>query len=514
MKKRLLFTALSLSITLSALLTGCRGKAQYRIAVSQCNDNVWRDKQNKELEASQYLNDSVSLSIVSAYGDWKRQVKQIDSLIDEGVDMIMLSPSVTDKITPAVDRAMEKGIPVVIFDRKIDSENYTAFLGGDNMSIGREIGEIICERSYGKANIIEIRSLEGSSIAAERHEAFMDVVNKEPGLNLIATVSTDGTEKMGYAVMDSLIKTGYADSLDFIFAHTDRGGYGAYQALQYNNVMRNVQICGIDALLGNDGGLQLVREGKEIVSAVYPTGGHQILELAMDILEGRPYSKNNVIPVQLITKNNVDAALYEFKQLDEMEDYINNMHERHLADLSSISHQKWSIVIIVIILILAIALFFVYTRYLKMSKRNQKMRGLIIDTMAEKDYMSKDVKEAPEGEKAAEGETKEEKETRTFGKLLFSDIQDHIGDSNYSVDILAADLNMSRPQLYRKTKALTDQSPVELIRNIRLKRAYQLLSTTDKSVSEVAYSVGFSSPAYFSKCYKDMFGHTPHDTES
>jgi transcriptional regulator GlxA family with amidase domain len=90
-------------------------------------------------------------------------------------------------------------------------------------------------------------------------------------------------------------------------------------------------------------------------------------------------------------------------------------------------------------------------------------------------------------------------------------IEARLADSELSVEDLAADMNLSRVQLYRKVKNITNSSPVELLRMARLNRAYQLLLTTDKSVSEVAYEVGFSAPSYFAKCFKDAYGMPPGD---
>lgn len=94
----------------------------------------------------------------------------------------------------------------------------------------------------------------------------------------------------------------------------------------------------------------------------------------------------------------------------------------------------------------------------------------------------------------------------------FCEIVDReMGDAELSVDTIAGKLGLGRTQFYRKIKALTNYSPVELLRNIRLAKSRTMLLTTEKSVSEIAYEVGFSSPAYFSKCYKDRYGETPSD---
>ena len=101
------------------------------------------------------------------------------------------------------------------------------------------------------------------------------------------------------------------------------------------------------------------------------------------------------------------------------------------------------------------------------------------------------------------------KQDRKFTDKLREAIQRHLGDSNFSVEQLGGELGLSRVQLYRKVKAMTGQSPVEILREARLRRADRLLATTEKTIAEIAYEVGFSSPSYFTKCYKDFFGRAP-----
>ncbi|WP_303033088.1 response regulator, partial [uncultured Duncaniella sp.] len=86
-----------------------------------------------------------------------------------------------------------------------------------------------------------------------------------------------------------------------------------------------------------------------------------------------------------------------------------------------------------------------------------------------------------------------------------------MGNPDLNIDRLASDMGLGRSQLYRKIKALTNYTPVELLRNIRLKRSREMLTTTQKSISEIAYEVGFSTPAYFTRCYKEAFGETPSE---
>ena len=98
---------------------------------------------------------------------------------------------------------------------------------------------------------------------------------------------------------------------------------------------------------------------------------------------------------------------------------------------------------------------------------------------------------------------------QTFVTRLREVIRDNMGDSDFSVERIGEEIGLSRVQLYRKVKALTDQTPVELLRKARLERSRRLIEKTEKSVSEIAYEVGFTSPSYFNKCFKDEFGISP-----
>ncbi|MBQ9469661.1 MAG: substrate-binding domain-containing protein, partial [Bacteroidales bacterium] len=129
-------------------LAACGGhKARYTIGVSQCSSDIWRNKLINELETANYSrDDEVALRIVSANDDDQRQIAQIDSLIAVGVDLLIVSPNQVSTISPAIDRAYQKGIKVILFDRKTDSPNYTAFMGADNYAVGRAMGEYIADR--------------------------------------------------------------------------------------------------------------------------------------------------------------------------------------------------------------------------------------------------------------------------------------------------------------------------------------------------------------------------------
>ncbi|EJW98036.1 two component system sensor histidine kinase/response regulator hybrid [gut metagenome] len=115
----------------------------------------------------------------------------------------------------------------------------------------------------------------------------------------------------------------------------------------------------------------------------------------------------------------------------------------------------------------------------------------------------------------SEGQTLEKVSANALDKDFVSKfkklVEEHMKDSELNVEELGRDMGMSRVQLYRKLKSLTNYSPNELLRQMRLKKAASLLASSELSVAEIAYEVGFSSPSYFTKCYKEQFGESPTD---
>ena len=181
MAKRLL---LLLSFVL--LLSACSGgKKPLVIGVSQCSNDIWRAKLNDELSLAARTA-GVELRFSSADDDSRRQMEQIRQFMAEGVDLLVVSPNQTHTITPAVEEAFDAGIPVILFDRKIDSPKYTAFIGADNVEIGRIMGNYVADVLGGKGSVVEIQGLEGSSPADDRHKGFVEALSGYPHLQLLA----------------------------------------------------------------------------------------------------------------------------------------------------------------------------------------------------------------------------------------------------------------------------------------------------------------------------------------
>ncbi len=156
------------------LLTGCRPSKRYVIGVSQCSEDNWRDKLNSEMLTAALAYGDIDLRILSSHDNSGVQQQHIEQFINEGVDLLIVAPNQTKSIQGSLKKARDKGIPVICFDRKVDPQYYTAFIGADNHEVGRAVGELLARELDGHGRILEVQGLEDSSPAIDRDEGFRD----------------------------------------------------------------------------------------------------------------------------------------------------------------------------------------------------------------------------------------------------------------------------------------------------------------------------------------------------
>lgn len=326
-------------VAIIVLLTGCAQQPRkYVIGVSQCSEDIWRDKLNDELKMGEYLNDSLIVKLASSNDDNVLQNKQINQFVDEGVDLLIVSPNQLSAISKAVERAYDKGIPVILYDRKTNSDKYTAFIGCDNYTIGKSMGTFIAQQFQGKGRIVEIRGLEGSSPALERHRGFMDAIKPYPGLQVVASEGGNWKEEGGIQAMKRILKQ--TQDFDYVFAHNDRLAWGAYVAARQMRVKRNYKYTGVDGMATEGGGLELVRDGIFEASYLYPTKGDEVIALAMKILKHQPYERDNYLSTSIITQANAALTLMEARDAERQTRNLKTLHKQVDQYLSDYNSQK------------------------------------------------------------------------------------------------------------------------------------------------------------------------------
>ncbi len=712
-------------LTTIGLLASCsQQEKKYRIGVSQCSDDIWRDKQNSELHIGAYFHDNVELRFAAAYDSDERQIQQIDSLVGTGIDLLIVAPNQVSTISPAIDRAYDKGIPVIVFERKTNTKKYTAYMGADNYEMGHLMGEYVATRLNERGRIIEVMGLKGSSPAIERHNGFREAIAQHPGIQVVATLQGDWTEPTAYkTVKQWLDKNKDAGKIDLVFGMNDRTAMGARKAFEEAGSVLPL-FCGIDGLPGESGGIRLVQDSLLDASYIYPTHGDQLLQLAVDILEGKPYEKETKLMSALVTQDNARVLLMESEEIMRQSRNLEQLHEKASQYLDQLGNQRTLIFVALAAILLLLALLAgIYMYYLQRARiqdermqmereqldfytqvshelrtplslvqgpldqllRTNDFRGasdearelfsivrrnthhltgivnkmldaqvgtpiqemtsaqvdaitvsqpiaapaevpeqdedaptvLIVDDNADiRTYLRSILRgqyrvlEAEDGKRGLElarelvpdlivsdvmmpvmnglefcqqvkkdgisshipvilltaralekhqiegyesgadayitkpfspelllaridnllqsrhqlkdlwsmksatnatapSETAPAPIEDAFISRFKSLVEERLSDSKLSVEDLAGDMGLSRVQLYRKVKAMTGSTPIDLLRKARLAQAQRMLQESTLSVSEIAYQVGFASPSYFTKCYKDEFGTVP-----
>lgn len=341
-------------VAIIVLLTGCAQKPRkFVIGVSQCSEDIWRDKLNDELKMGEYLNDSLIVKLASSNDDNVLQNKQVNQFIDEGVDLLIVSPNQLSAISKSVERAYDKGIPVILYDRKTNSDKYTAFIGCDNYTIGKSMGTFIAQQLHGKGRIVEISGLEGSSPALERHRGFMDAIKPYPGLQVVASEEGNWKEEGGIQAMKRILKQ--TQDFDYVFAHNDCLAWGAYVAARQMRVKRNYKYTGVDGMATEGGGLELVRDGIFEASYLYPTKGDEVIALAMKILKHQPYERDNYLSTSIITQANAALTLMEARDAERQTHNLKTLHKQVNQYLSDYNSQKVMLIGLCLFLLVCLA---------------------------------------------------------------------------------------------------------------------------------------------------------------
>ena len=360
-------------VAIIVLLTGCAQQPKkYVIGVSQCSEDIWRDKLNDELKMGEYLNDSLIVKLASSNDDNMLQNKQVNQFIDEGVDLLIISPNQLSAISKAVERAYDKGIPVILYDRKTNSDKYTAFIGCDNYTIGKSMGTFIAQQLQGKGRIVEISGLEGSSPALERHRGFMDAIKPYPGLQVVASEEGNWKEEGGIQAMKRILKQ--TQDFDYVFAHNDRLAWGAYVAARQMRVKRNYKYTGVDGMATEGGGLELVRDGIFEASYLYPTKGDEVIALAMKILKHQPYERDNYLSTSIITQANAALTLMEARDAERQARNLKALHKQVDQYLSDYNSQKIMLIGLGLFLFVCLAAAaLIFRGYLIKVRLNEKL---------------------------------------------------------------------------------------------------------------------------------------------
>lgn len=374
------YNTLFIMLAVLILATGCTSNYKYKIGVSQCVGGRWREKANIEMLSAQHLYDTdVKVIIKNADNSNERQCLQIDSLINEGVDLLVVSPNDYHALNGSLQRAREKNIPIVFFDRTTAMKDYTAYIGGDNIEAGRKMAEyaaMLCRDSVkteGRQPIVlEMTGPLEISPAAQRHKGFSEAISRYSDIDyhhVPSKWSYDDCKR----IMQEWLKEG--KTVDVVFCHSDLAAIGAYEAAKKFHKERDIHFIGIDGLPGE--GIDAVQKGQLSASYIYPTHGEEVIALALRILEGKTFERVNNMKSFVVTPQNVADISLSSNSLMKQNQYLATIQSK-LETYLGFYHIQRSLLIVAFLVILLLAVAVATTwRAVKVTRRaNRRMREL------------------------------------------------------------------------------------------------------------------------------------------
>ncbi len=351
----------ALCFTFLFLCSSCSQKDEhYLIGVSQCSEDEWRTQMNKEITREALFYPQAEVKIKTAKDDNRKQIEDIKEFIREGVDLLVVAPNEADAIAPIIEEVFDAGIPVVLVDRKIHSEKYTAYVGADNYEIGKRVGTYIANRLRGKGQIVEITGLKGSTPAVERHRGMMESLAETPDIKIIATADAKWFQQDAEKAVDSILPQ--HKQIDLIFAQNDRMAIGAYRSAARQGRTKDIAFVGIDAVWSEGYGVDRVAAGELDATFIYPTGGDRVIQVAMAILQGKPYARDTNLSTALVNRSNARIMQMQTEHILRLDQKIEILDNQLDAYFLRYSAQRMFLYACIIILVLVGALLVLMTK--------------------------------------------------------------------------------------------------------------------------------------------------------
>jgi ribose transport system substrate-binding protein len=288
-------------VVLCALAFSAQAQVKWKIGMSQCNlGEPWRVQMNADVKKAADAHPEIEVTYKDAQNDTLRQAAQVEEFINAGVDLLIVSPKEAAPLTPPIAAAYQKGIPVIVLDRRVVGDQYTCFIGADNKQIGEAAGRWLASRLGGKGNVVELKGLMTSTPGQDRHSGFRDGI-KDAQLNVVFEADMKWLEPDARKEMESALAR-FPD-IQAVYAHNDPGAHGAWLAAKAAGREKDIIFIGIDALPHE--GRVYVQQGILAATFEYPTGGDRAIAVALDLLNGGAAPKEITLPSKVYTKDNI-----------------------------------------------------------------------------------------------------------------------------------------------------------------------------------------------------------------
>lgn len=353
------------------LLVSCNPQKKsrhWRIGFSQCvGADAWRKTMLNEMHRELSFHENIELIYTDANGSSEKQISQIKDLATKKIDLLIVSPNEVHPLSPIIKQVYMEGTPVVVVDRRTDSKQYSAFIGADNFEVGQNAGTYAVFLLKGKGNILEVTGLPDASPVIDRHKGFMEVISKYPGLVYLKKIDGDWAKNsFSKTVESALLKN---PNVDLVYAQNDRMGFEVYKICEKLGLINKIKIIGIDGLPLPGEGLDMVENKKLSATILYPTGGQEAIKTAVNILEGKPYKKENHLFITVIDPSNVRILKLQNQKVLSQQADIDRRQQKIEQQLAITRSQTFAIYTISILLFIALILGFISYYYLRENKK-------------------------------------------------------------------------------------------------------------------------------------------------
>ncbi len=377
-----------------SLAAGCTKDKVYKIGVSQCSQDDWRKKMNDEIDREIISHEDAVVEVRSADDSSEKQIEDIRYFADNRFDIIIVSPNEAARLTPVIKEIHDRGIPVMIFDRNINGDSYTARIGVDDEGIGQAAAHYAIHLLGDDAKAIEIFGLPGSTPAEDRHKGFTEEFTSHGG-SVLASVPGNWRQEDAEPLVDSLLNI-YPD-IDLIYAHNDRMAIGASEVAKRHGLRDKIKIIGIDA--APNIGIRAVADSVIDATFLYPTEGHRLIKTALAILKGEPYKKNVQLPASsAVDLTNADILLLQnetlLQETDKMKELKTRIDDYWAQHSSQTSLFYASIAIIILLFGVAFLLLRAYWQHSRHQKALLEQNKLLEEQRDTEKQLNEKLREA------------------------------------------------------------------------------------------------------------------------
>lgn len=449
-----------LLVIVGLFVSGCQSKPEtrtYRIGFSQCTGgDEWRKTMLTDVKRELGFHPNYTLLYEDAGNSTSRQISQVQSLVERGIDLLIISPNESKPFARVIEAVFRQGIPVILLDRKIDSESYNAYIGGDNLQLGRMAGTFIANQLKGRGRIVEVWGLPSSSPAQERHKGLQEILQKYPAIEVVKELNgqweRDTVRRVIASELDGL------KNIDLLFAHNDVMAMGAYEVYRKAGLEKQINFVGIDALPGPSAGMQAVTNGVLKASFLYPTGGEEAIKTAVRILEGKSVNREQILNSIQVDASNVYALKVQSDKLLAQQSDIERQSHRIEALTQTYTSQRNTLYLILATLLIALllggwALYLFRSKqiaYQTLEKQNQE----ILDQKDEIERVSQQARVATEEKLRFYSYISHEFNTPL--SLILTPTEDLLGKKNIAPHELKNGLALVQKNAYRLLR-LVDQ---------------------------------------------------------